>query len=334
MTALNSQVANGMALWPLSLARPQSRRKAKSRAGASPSGKITLDLDNLEVISSAAERVQAWRHQIVSAEGISLVETEPEIDLHHAAREVRIAAQGLGIEEKSVRAEKEQPLRTDTQDATRQPTVDARAARLAGKVERKHAEAELRRVAAEQRKTSEETANLVLALEVQERLFRIESLETEATLRVATLARLVQLAEEALERTIVREADAAAEVARLDEERKQNRRRRECEAEAEAARLFEEADQQRQRREAEAAAEAARVSEKEDKRRRRREAEAARIAAKADRKERRARAAAEQRRARLRDCAVCLDQYDLAEMIQLTCRHWYCNGHLRESARR
>ncbi|TKA45649.1 hypothetical protein B0A54_04188 [Friedmanniomyces endolithicus] len=193
MTALNSQVANGMALWPLSLARPQSRRKAKSRAGASPSGKITLDLDNLEVISSAAERVQAWRHQIVSAEGISLVETEPEIDLHHAAREVRIAAQGLGIEEKSVRAEKEQPLRTDTQDATRQPTVDARAARLAGKVERKHAEAELRRVAAEQRKTSEETANLVLALEVQERLFRIESLETEATLRFVKQTQLPKL---------------------------------------------------------------------------------------------------------------------------------------------
>ncbi|KAK0263844.1 hypothetical protein LTS09_002195 [Friedmanniomyces endolithicus] len=304
-TALNFQVANGLSLWPFSLTRPQSRRKARFRAGPSPGGSTTLDLDNLEIIRSAAERVQAWRHQIVSAEASSLVETQREIDLHRAAREGRIAAQGLTIEKKTLRAAEEQRLRTDVQEAARQAAIDAQAARLAEKVERRHAEAELRKVAAERRKTSEEAANLALTLEVQERLYRIERLETEANLRVV---------KEALKRI-------------------RNRRRRKVEAVAEAARLLEEADQQRRRRKAEAAAEAARVSEEEDKRRRRREAEVTRIAAKADRRRRRAQAAAEQRRARLRDCAVCLDQYDLGEMIQLTCRHWYCHGDLRGELR-
>ncbi len=348
-TALNSQVANGPSLWRCSLARPQSRRKAKFRAGASPGGSTTLDLGNLEVIRSAAERVQAWRQQIVSAERISRVKTQGETDLFRAEREGRIAAQGLKIERKTVRAAEEQRLRTDVQEAARQAALDAQAARLAEKVERRQAEAELHGVAEEERRASEEAADLVLALEVQEHLYRIERLETEAVLRVVTLedellqgrrrreiedvARLAQIAEEALERIRIREANATAEVTRLAEERKQNRRRRKVEAVAEAARLLEEADQQRRRREAETAAEAARVSEEEDKRRRRREAEVVRIAAKADRRRRRAQAAAEQRRARLRDCAVCLDQYDLGEMIQLTCRHWYCHGDLRGELR-
>ncbi len=344
-TALNSPVANGLSLRLSSLARLRPRRNTRSRAGASPVGSTTLDLDNLEVIRSAAERVQEWLLQIVSAEGTSLVETQREVDLLRAERERRIAAQRLEIGKKTSRAGKEPCLRTDAQEAARQAAVDAEAARPAEEVERRQAEAELRRAAEEQRETSGEVANLTLALGVQGRLHRIERLKYESALRVVALqdeliqrmrrreveeaAPVLRIAEQALKRIRVRVANAAAEVARLDEERKQNRRRREREAVVEAARLFKEADQQRRRREVEAAAESARVSEEEDKRRRRREAEVARIAAKADRRKRRAQAAAEQRRARLRDCAVCLDQYDLAEMIQLTCQHWYCHGDLR-----
>jgi hypothetical protein len=35
------------------------------------------------------------------------------------------------------------------------------------------------------------------------------------------------------------------------------------------------------------------------------------------------------RRERERDCAVCLESYDMDLMLQLPCSHWYCPEHLR-----
>ena len=35
------------------------------------------------------------------------------------------------------------------------------------------------------------------------------------------------------------------------------------------------------------------------------------------------------RRQRLRECTVCLDEYDLSIMYELACNHWYCTRHLQ-----
>jgi hypothetical protein len=37
----------------------------------------------------------------------------------------------------------------------------------------------------------------------------------------------------------------------------------------------------------------------------------------------------ERRRGRLRECVACLEEHDLAEVVQLACSHWYCRDALR-----
>ena len=47
---------------------------------------------------------------------------------------------------------------------------------------------------------------------------------------------------------------------------------------------------------------------------------------------RRARLAAEEeqrRRERERQCVVCLESNDMGDMVEISCRHWYCPDHLR-----
>ncbi|TKA83688.1 hypothetical protein B0A55_00260 [Friedmanniomyces simplex] len=210
MTALNSQPAIGLTLRRPSLARRQPRRTANVRVGAAPSGSTTWDLDNLQVVKNAAERVrqthEAWQDKIVSAEGGAQVKTQREFDLLRAERERRDAAQRSKIDERTAKAAEEQRLRAEAQESARQAALATEAARLAEEAERRQVEAELRRTAEEERKESEEAVNLILALEEQERLERIERLELEAAIAAAALA------DEADERRRRREAEAAAEV--------------------------------------------------------------------------------------------------------------------------
>lgn len=184
--------------------------------------------------------------------------------------------------------------RIEAEEAARQVSLAIGAARLAEEAERRQWEAELRLREEEQRREAEEAANLTFALVEQERLEREERQALEAAIEVNRLAE-----EEDASRAAV-EAHAAEEVVRLAEEREERRRRQE----------------------AEAAAEVARIAEEEDLRRRQQEAA-----------RRQAQEAEERRRARLRDCAVCLEQHDLAGMVLLTCQHWYCHDDLRGEPR-
>lgn len=63
---------------------------------------------------------------------------------------------------------------------------------------------------------------------------------------------------------------------------------------------------------------------------RRIEAERQRLAA--EEAEAQAREDEERRRARLRECAVCMEEHDLAAVTQLQCRHWYCGEDLESES--
>lgn len=133
-------------------------------------------------------------------------------------------------------------------------------------------------------------------------------------------------------------------VLRLHEEREQIRRR-ETEAyqqtlEHRRARLAAEAEQQQasqeqERRVREEAAETRRrelLAEEEQRVRDIAEAaEALRLQLEAEEEQRlwEVEEAERRRRERERDCAVCLDTFDMGNMIELSCRHWYCRTHLR-----
>lgn len=100
---------------------------------------------------------------------------------------------------------------------------------------------------------------------------------------------------------------------RVHREREVEQQRRDAERQARAAEVEEQLRQEQ---------EAARL-EREQEAQRRRDAEEA---------QRRALEEAEQRRrARLRPCMVCMEEEDLAIMVQLACDHWSCRTCLRGS---
>jgi len=99
-------------------------------------------------------------------------------------------------------------------------------------------------------------------------------------------------------------------------------------AEAERRRLALE-EEQRAREEARRQQLAA---EEEQRRREREEAEEARrqlLAAEEEQRRREREEAEQRRRERERECAVCLEENDMGDMMQVPCTHWYCRQHLR-----
>ena len=271
--ASEAKASNVQRMPPLPLRRPsiatRNRRETLNsvKAERTRSGGIFWDLDSLQAVRNAADRVRqshdAWQHQIFAAEELEQLERQRKLGLFHAERERREATQRAVIDATAARAAEEQRLIADAQETAHQAALAAETARLVEEDERRQLEAEQRRIAEEERRRAENEMALIFAQEEEDRQRRIVEEEHRRA-----------------------ENEIAAILAREEEE--ERLRRLEIEAAAEAARAAEDAEQRRRQAQAE-----------------------------------------HQRRARLRNCAACLEQHDVADMTQVACEHWYCHSSLR-----
>ena len=209
--APNVRIISGLPLWRPNIATRRPRRAANNvTAETTRSTSIVWDLDSLQSVRDATERVRqsndAWRHQKLAAEGVVQLERHRKVDLLREERERQNAAQRAANEARATRMAKEQCLRAEAQENARLAALAEEAVRLAEEVERRHLVAEEARRAEEGRSEAEEAIALILALEEEERLKRLD-------------------------------VEAAAEAARVAEEQNERRRQAEAEEERRRARL-------------------------------------------------------------------------------------------------